>query len=68
MIRSVYMWLLSSTQVPVGAAVADSTMFDKLASWPSEDNVIRAESLEALTASNQTVNQILTGFCTNFVP
>jgi len=54
--------------VPVGAAVADSTMFDKLASWPSEDNVIRAESLEALTASNQTVNQILTGFCTNFVP
>jgi len=54
--------------VPIGGAVASSSMFEELASWPSQDNVIYADSLASLTESNQTVNQILTGFCTNYVP
>jgi len=54
--------------VPIGQAVADTSVFAEMASYPVEDNLIFAENMDVLVSSNNTVNEVLTSFCTDFIP
>jgi hypothetical protein len=54
--------------VPIGSAVADTSVFAEMVSYPVEDNLIYAENMELLVNSNNTVNEVLTSFCTDFIP
>merc|ERR1712217_919635 len=54
--------------VPIGSAVADTTVFAEMVSYPVEDNLIFAENMDILVNSNNTVNEVLTSFCTDFIP
>ena len=54
--------------VPIGQAVADTSVFAAMASYPVEDNLIFAENMDVLVSSNNTVNEVLTSFCTDFIP
>jgi len=54
--------------VPIGSAVADTTVFAEMVSYPVEDNLIFAANMDLLVSSNNTVNEVLTSFCTDFIP
>jgi len=54
--------------LPIGSAVADTTVFAEMVSYPVEDNLIYAENMDLLLTSNNTVNEVLTSFCTDFIP
>lgn len=52
--------------VPIGDEVADDMFFEELVSHPPRDNLLPVSSFEYLKSNNNTVNTVLTDFCTNY--
>merc|ERR1740121_3416261 len=51
--------------VPVGHDKSEEADYEQYVSYPVNDNLILGTTYDSLTATNKTLNQIVTNFCTN---